>query len=88
AQGHTYVMARQLGGDVVVVAFNTGKEALSGAIPVAPFLQDGMWLRDQWTGQTRQVEHGVLSMSLPARSGSVLVLEGMMPPVPTPGRAG
>lgn len=74
AQGHLYVMGRQLGGDLVVVAFNTGVEPVSGAIPVAPFLQNGLVLRDEWTGQSLQVDGGLLSLSLAARSGAVLVL--------------
>jgi glycosidase len=79
AQGSVYIMSRSLGQDVVVVAFNTGTEPVVGAIPVAPFLQNGMQLRDEWTGQTLQVDGGLLSLSLPARSGSVLTLTGALP---------
>jgi glycosidase len=78
AQGSVYVMSRNLADDVVVVAFNTGNEPVSGAIPVAPFLQNGMALRDEWTGQTLQVDGGLLSLNMPARSGSVFALVGAM----------
>ncbi|MEA2575941.1 MAG: cyclomaltodextrinase / maltogenic alpha-amylase / neopullulanase [Chloroflexia bacterium] len=79
AQGSVYVMARQLEGDMVVLAFNVGTEPISGAIPVAPFLQNGMQLRNEWTGQTLQVEGGLLTLNMPARSGTVLALAGAAP---------
>jgi glycosidase len=70
---NTYAFARTLAGVSAVVALNNGSASNSPSIPVAGIFSDGTQLQDALSGQTATVSGGVISLSLNALSGVVLL---------------
>lgn len=73
ASGSIYALARHLEDDVVVAVFNTGDQATSGAIPAPTFLPEGTSLIDPWGNSHAMVRDGLIAVTVPPRSGLVLV---------------
>jgi hypothetical protein len=70
---NTYAFARVAGAEAAVVALNNGAAANTASVPVAPFYADGAQLQDALTGATYSVSGGAVTVTLPARSGVVLL---------------
>ena len=70
---NTYAFARSLGGATAVVALNNGGSSNSATIPVAAFYSDGTELQDALSGDTYTVSSGSVPVTLPARTGVVLL---------------
>jgi len=74
AEGDVAAYLRQLDGESVVVALNTGRHFERVDIPTLRHLDDGAILDEAWTKDTARVEAGHLrAIDLPARSGRVFV---------------
>lgn len=68
-----YAFARKTRGDVAVVALNNGSAAATASVPVRGFAADGARLTDPTTGRSYVVAAGSVTLTLPARSGALLV---------------
>lgn len=73
ADEKTYVYARTLPGETVVMAFNNGSSPLTVSVPVADLgLREGQVLTPVPGGPAVPVRDGTLSLSLPSRSAILL----------------
>ena len=74
AEAGVYAFARRLGGEVLVVAFNTSRAGRPLALPAVEVLPEGSAWKDALAGGTARVEGGVLrGLTLAPRSAVVLV---------------
>lgn len=65
--------ARRLGDDVLMIALNNGRRPVTVSVPVVDYLDDGVLLRDVWSGTNLIVVQGrVEGVHIPTRAGVVL----------------
>ena len=70
---NTYAFARVAGSEKVIVALNNGAASNNASVPVGAYFADGTQLQDVLTGTTFNVSGGVVSITLAARTGVVLL---------------
>lgn len=73
AQGHVYAMARGSADETLIVALNVAEQPQQIMLPVGDAFTDGTALRAVFGPEVGgTVEHGTITLALPARSGVVL----------------
>jgi neopullulanase len=72
AQDMAFVFARQLQGETVIVGLNAGDRPVVMDLSVGALMEDGAVAQNEWDGETKSVENGVLrGVGLPPREGVV-----------------